>query len=175
MKNSSLRVGTAAVLVSTAMASALAMIGLNANAAQQPFVPPSFFPLPMSINQLMVGVVDDAAHGIWAAGNKAAPLSNDEWVEVRMNTYQLQAAATLVSLGGTGPADRGWVTSPAFQQHVRTLNNQAVTARTAVDAKNQTALRTAGDNLVDVCNGCHQEFKPDVPTEGILLQRGHDY
>jgi CRP/FNR family cyclic AMP-dependent transcriptional regulator len=30
------------------------------------------------------------------------------------------------------------------------------------------ALRSAGDTLVDVCEGCHEEFKPDLPTEGIL-------
>jgi hypothetical protein len=47
----------------------------------------------MSLNRLMVAVVNDAAHGIWAGGNKDMPLSSDEWVEIEMNTYQLQAAA----------------------------------------------------------------------------------
>jgi cytochrome c556 len=90
-----------------------------------------------------------------------------------MNTFQLQAAATLVSIGGTGAADRGWVTSPAFQEWARKLSDQAVSARSAVTAKNQMALRTAGDTLVDTCNACHKQFKPDVPTEGIFLKRGH--
>ena len=103
------------------------------------------------------------------------PLSGDEWVEIEMNTFQLQAAATLVSIGGTGPADRGWVTSPAFQEKVRKLSDLAVSARTAVAAKNQMALRTAGDALVDVCNDCHDVFKPGIPTEGIFLKRGHGY
>ena len=31
-------------------------------------IPPVFLPLQMSLNQLMVAVVDDAAHGIWAGG-----------------------------------------------------------------------------------------------------------
>jgi hypothetical protein len=35
------------------------------------------------------------------------------------------------------------------------------------------ALRSAGDTLVDVCNDCHDVFKPGIPTEGILLKRGH--
>jgi hypothetical protein len=43
-----------------------------------------------------------------------------------------------------------------------------MTVKRAVDAKNQMALRSAGDALVEVCEGCHKQFKPDVPTEGIL-------
>jgi hypothetical protein len=129
----------------------------------------------MSLNRLMVAVVDDAAHGIWAGGNKNERLNDLEWVEIEMNTYQLQAAATLVSQGGTGPADRGWATSPAFQERARKLNDMAVIARKAVTAKDNMALRTAGDQLVDVCNECHALFKPDVPTEGIFLKRGHGF
>jgi len=98
-----------------------------------------------------------------------------EWGEIEMNTYQLQAAATLVSMGGTGPADMGWATSPGFQERVRKLNDMAVRARSAVTAKDQMALRAVGDTLVDVCNDCHNVFKPGIPTEGILLKRGHGY
>jgi hypothetical protein len=151
-----------------------ALVGWSANAAQPGTAPPPL-PLGMSMNRLMVAVVDDAAHGIWAGGNKTGKLSALEWVEVEMNTYQLQAAATLVSIGGTGKADHGWVTDPAFQEWSRKLNEAGISARSAVTAKNQMALRVAGDKLVDTCNACHKEFKPDVPTEGILLKRGHDY
>jgi hypothetical protein len=151
------------------------LVGWSANAAQPGAAPPVSIPLGMSMNRLMVAVVDDAAHGIWAGGNKTGKLSALEWVEVEMNTYQLQAAATLVSMGGTGTADHGWVAAPAFQEWSRKLNEAGISARSAVTAKNQMALRIAGDKLVDTCNACHKEFKPDVPTEGILLKRGHDY
>jgi hypothetical protein len=165
----------AATLLSVSIFGALGMIGWNANAQQREFFPPEFLPLGMSLNRLMVAVVDDAAHGIWAGGNKNMPLSGDEWVEIEMNTFQLQAAATLVSIGGTGPADRGWVTSPAFQEKARKMSDLAVSARTAVAAKNQMALRTVGDTLVEVCNDCHNVFKPNIPTEGIFLKRGHGF
>jgi hypothetical protein len=149
------------------------LVGRTPSLAQA--VPPVFLPLQMSLNRLMVAVVDDAAHGIWAGGNKNEPLNDLEWVEIEMNTYQLQAAATLVSIGGTGPADRGWVTSPAFQERARKLSDIAVSARSAVIAKNQMALRSVGDTLVDVCNDCHDVFKPGTPTDGIFLKRGHGY
>jgi hypothetical protein len=163
----------------TVAALSLASVGLASLVGWSPTlaqaVPPAFLPLQMSLNRLMVAVVDDAAHGIWAGGNKNEALTDSEWVEIEMNTYQLQAAATLVSIGGTGPADRGWATSPGFQERARKLNDMAVSARSAVTGKNQVALRSVGDTLVDVCNECHDVFKPGIPTEGIFLKRGHGY
>ena len=140
------------------------MIGWHANAQQSGFIPPVFLPLGMSMNRLMVAVVDDAAHGIWAGGNKDMPLSRHESVEIEMNTFQLQAAATLVlSIGATGPSGPRLGNFPAFQEKARKLSDLAVTARTAVAAKNQMALRTAGDTLVDVCNDCHDVFNRASP------------
>ena len=66
-----------------------------------------------------------------------------------MNTFQLQAAASLTSIGGTGQADRGWADSPEFQDWTRKLNDQAVVARSAVDAKDAKALRAAGGGCDD--------------------------
>jgi len=74
----------------------------------------------------MVGMVDDVAHDIWEGGNKSAPLNDREWSVIDEHALQLQAAATLVSLGGTGPADRGWVTSPAWQDWARKLRDAGV-------------------------------------------------
>jgi hypothetical protein len=168
----------AATVLSLTFLSALGIMGWHANAQSKPqsgFIPPGFLPLGMSINQLMVAIVDDAAHGLWEGGNTDMPLSELEWVEIQMNTFQLEAAATLISLGGTGPADRGWVTSPGFQERARKLSDLAVSARGAAVAKDQKALRTAGDTLVDICNDCHTVFKPNIPTEGIFLKRGHGY
>jgi hypothetical protein len=102
------------------------------------------------------------------SGNKGGALTGQEWRETNEHAYQLQALATLVSLGGTGQADKGWVTSPGWQEWAGKLRDAGVSVKRAVDAKNQMALRSAGDALVDTCEGCHKQFKPDVPTEGIL-------
>ena len=154
--------------------SALSLIGWNANAAQQGAGQPPFLPLSISINALMVDIVDDTAHDVWEGGNKNTPLSSNEWLEIGEHATQLQAVARLISLGGTGQADRGWVVSPAWQDWSRKLREAGVTVKRAVDAKNQMALRSAGDVLVDVCEGCHKQFKPDLPTEGIL-HAGHGH
>ena len=65
------RTKIAATLLSVSVFGALGMIGWHANAQQSGFVPPVFLPLGMSMNRLMVAVVDDAAHGIWAGGRYA--------------------------------------------------------------------------------------------------------
>jgi hypothetical protein len=154
--------------LSVATVSALSVIGWSASAAQQGAGQTPFLPLSISINALMVTTVDHIAHDIWEGGNKSNALTGQEWQFINEYAYQLQAAATLVSLGGTGQADRGWVTSPAWQDWARKLRDAGVTVTRAVDSKNQMALRSAGDALVDVCEGCHKEFKPALPTEGIL-------
>jgi hypothetical protein len=153
--------------LSVAGVSALSVIGWRESAAQQGAQPP-FLPLSIGINALMVTMVDDVAHNIWEAGNKANSLTGREWLDVNEHAYQLQAAATLISLGGTGQADRGWVISPAWQEWSAKLRDAGVAVKRAVDAISQMALRSAGDALVDVCEGCHKQFKPNLPTEGIL-------
>jgi len=168
MKISFLPIRTTVAMLSVATVSALGTIGWSASAAQQGAAQTPYLPLSISINALMVGMVDDVAHDIWEGGNKGGTLTGLEWLVLNEHALQLQAAATLVSLGGTGQADRGWVASPAWQDWARKMRDAGVTVKRAVDTKNQMALRSAGDALVDVCEGCHKQFKPDVPTEGIL-------
>ena len=36
----------------------------------------------------------------------------------------------------------------------------------AVAARDITRISSAGDEIVEVCEGCHFAFKPDLPTSG---------
>lgn len=165
--------GMVAALGATALG-ALSFLGWSANAAQQGAGQPAFLPLSVSINALMVAVVDDVAHNIWDGGNKTTPLTDDEWLIVDEHATQLQAMATLTSMGGTGAMDRGWVAAPGWQDWSQKLRDVGVAVKAAADGKNQTALRRAGDTLVTVCEGCHDQFKPELPTEGIM-HKGHGH
>jgi hypothetical protein len=156
------------------IAGALVAVGWNARAAQNPAHHSAFLPLDMSINQVMVAVVDDAAHSIWEGGNTRKSLTDGQWQTIEAHTYQLQAAATLISLGGTGKIDAAWTANPAFQQNVKKLREMAIASRKAVAAKDQGALRSAGDQLVTICEGCHKQFKPDAPSEGIYHKPYYD-
>ncbi|MDH3508699.1 MAG: cytochrome c [Gammaproteobacteria bacterium] len=127
----------------------------------------SFVPLATSINALMVALVDHSAHELWDAGYQETMTGRD-WQIIEQHAIQLVAAGTLTSLGGTGAADRGWAVSPAWQTLSQDMTDAALAALAAVQDHDQMALQAAGSDLVDACEGCHDQFKPDSPTEGIL-------
>ena len=140
------------------------LLAWRADAAQ----PESYFiPVPVSINAMMVALVDHSAHEIWDAGN-ASTLTGRDWQNVEQHTIQLAAAGSLISTGGTGTADYGWVMSPRWQEWARVLTDGALQASQAVQDQDRMALVSAGDTILQSCDGCHQVFKPDVPTEGIM-------
>lgn len=123
----------------------------------------------VSINALMVALVDHAGHELWNAEKEGAAPKNDKgWRELEHHAIQLSAAGSLIALGGTGKADPGWAALPDWKKHSQELNDAGMAALTAVRAKNLEALVKANGQLVEVCESCHKEFKPDLPTEGII-------
>jgi cytochrome c556 len=46
-------------------------------------------------------------------------------------------------------------------------------ALAAANARNLDALVAANGQVVESCEGCHKEFKPDLPTEGIVHTHDH--
>jgi len=126
-------------------------------------------PLPISINALMVAQVDHASHELWDAGKEGhAPKTDQEWEELEHHAMQLAAGATLISLGGTGQADAGWVVKPEWKPLAQRLSDTAMGAVNAAHAKDLPKLLKAGDDLTDVCESCHKAFKPQIPSEGIV-------
>jgi hypothetical protein len=45
----------------------------------------------------------------------------------------------------------------------------------AAKTKNLELLGTAADALVASCEGCHDAFKPELPTEGIMHLPDYDH
>jgi len=131
-------------------------------------------PVSTSINALMVALVDHSAHQIWEAGS-AETLTGQDWQRAEQHAIQLAASGTLISLGGTGIADAGWVTAPAWQEWSQVLTNRALAALAAVRNTDQDALNSAGGMLIEACDGCHQAFKPELPTEGLTHVPHYDF
>ena len=148
-----------------ASASLIAIAGWRVSQAQSDDA--DYVPVATSINALMVALVDHSAHEIWEAGS-AQTLTGRDWQTVEQHAIQLIAAGTLVSLGGTGVADQGWVVAPAWQDWTQQMTDGALAALAAVEDHDQSALNDAGGVIVDSCEGCHEAFKPDSPTEGIM-------
>ena len=133
-----------------------------------------FIEMQTSLNAIMVAMVDWSAHEVWEAGY-ADNLSGRQWLTTKQYAIELLASGTLVSLGGTGKADMGWVQSPAWQSWTSQMIDDTRKALEAIEAKDQEALRAAGESLINACEGCHTDFKPDIPTEGILHVPHHEY
>jgi hypothetical protein len=73
---------------------------------QAPPPAPAMVAPKLSLNAVMVAVVDHAAHGIWNVDAKP-PKTDQEWGELEEHAIQLASAATLISISGTGPSDAG--------------------------------------------------------------------
>lgn len=149
------------------IASLTILFGWSLSIAQQSEDQASGIPVPTSVNALMVALVDHAAHAIWEAGYEEA-LTGRDWQTVEQHAIQLAASGTLISLGGTGVADRGWVMAPAWQELTQRMTDGALDALAAVENQNQQALSDAGTVIVEACEDCHEIFKPESPTEGIV-------
>ena len=123
-----------------------------------PTVPPE-----VSVNALMVSSIDHAAHVIWETESEP-PATDDDWLELEYHAIQL----TMISLGGSGPADAGWARLPAWEQYAQEMTDIGVSVLQASRNKYVDGVIAAGDDLVDACENCHQEFKPELPTEGLV-------
>jgi cytochrome c556 len=127
---------------------------------------------PVSINAAMVALVDHAGHELWDV-EKAGPKANIDWLNVDHHAIQLASAGALVTIAGTGVNDREWVNSPNWQKWARAMSDAAMAARKAAEGKNRDALVAANGQLVEACEGCHKEFKPDLPSEGLTHVHTH--
>lgn len=133
-----------------------------------------FIEMQTSLNAMMVAVVDWAAHEIWEAGY-AETMTGRNWLTTKQYAIELLAAGTLVSLGGTGRADMAWVEDPEWQEWTAKMIIETQDALRAIEAQDQERLLAAGERLVETCEGCHDIFKPTIPTEGILHVPHHEY
>jgi hypothetical protein len=125
----------------------------------------------ISINELMVAWIDHSGHALWDVEPEGrAPKTDAEWREVERHAIQLAASGPLLTLGGTGQADPGWAQSPDWKTHAQGMSNAAMEAVSAARAKNFEALVKANGRLVETCENCHNQFKPELPTEGKTHQ-----
>jgi hypothetical protein len=127
---------------------------------------------PVSINAEMVSVIDHAGHELWSAERKA-PKTDADWENLAEHATQLASAGALVRVAGTGTNDTMWVASPDWQKWSRALSDAGLAALKATEGKKLDALVAANGQLVESCEGCHKQFKPSLPSEGITHAHMH--
>lgn len=135
---------------------------------------PAPLEMPVSINALMVTLIDHAAHHIWDYGTMERDIADEEWRIVEYYAIQLAAAGPAITLGGSGDMDDAWSTSPQWIEHARNMSSIAQQAIVAAQDHDKAALRTLGNDLTDSCDACHAAFKPELPTEGLVHDPDYD-
>jgi cytochrome c556 len=135
---------------------------------------PTTAKLDVSINEVMVALIDHAAHNLWNVEQEGkAPKTDADWQVVQEHAVQIAAAGPAITQGGAGSRDAEWVKTPSWHMYAQRMSDAGVAALTAAKSKDQRALVTANGQLVDTCEQCHKEFKPDLPTEGIVHTHAH--
>lgn len=126
------------------------------------------FPMPVSVNSLMVTMIDHSAHYIWDYAALEDRMLEEEWLAVEYYSVQLAAAGPLMTLGGAGELDNAWAVSPEWLSSAMDMTNAAMKSLNAARLQDKQLLETAGDELLDACLACHRAFKPEIPTEGVI-------
>ena len=124
--------------------------------AQQAFHP------TVSINDIMVFIIDHNSHALWDVAEDA-PDNADDWHLLEHSALALAAAGNLTNIGGTGPNDQAWVMKAEWQAYSQAMANAGLAAVDAVRARNVDGVLAAGDALLNSCIGCHREYKPELP------------
>lgn len=152
--------------LATSLIAAMSVVLLAGCDKQAPPDPQSVTRLPVSHNEVMVALVNQSADPIWVAAWRN-PQTEDDWRTLERLAYQLQIAGALLVMPGTGPNDDAWAADPAWREFANQLMNAGAGAVVAANSRDVDAISAAGDQIVEVCEGCHIAFKPEVPTGGI--------
>jgi hypothetical protein len=119
----------------------------------------------VTLNQVMVDVVNEHAHGIWdidIPGNE--PDTDAEWIAVRHAATTLAAAGSITVLGGSGANDRSWLDRPDWQAMSQAMTDAGLKALAGAERRNVEAVRAAGNELLLTCINCHRAYRLDVPN-----------
>lgn len=124
-------------------------------------------PLRVSINAVMVALVDFAADGIWRPAASETPLTDRQWLFAEQDATNLIASASLITMPGAGASDARWVEEDDWRRWATEMQATAEQAKAAIDTRDQPRLKLVGDRLVEICQTCHQKYKPGLPSMGI--------
>ncbi len=119
----------------------------------------------VSLNEIMVYVVDPHSNELWDAATKP-PTSEDEaaWKALERGAVAIAAAGSLTKLSGNAPTDQNWTQQPDWAKYSQEVSNAGLLALKAVQAKDVSALSKAGDQLVLSCLNCHRQYKLAMPA-----------
>jgi hypothetical protein len=159
-----MRFARSMLLVSAAIVGGLAGCEQQTT-AEAPAAPPapasSAAPAAQDSRSFMVGVVQPATQVLWNFGY-AEKMTDENWDEVSKATATLVGAMPTIQAGGFSDEEKARASKGGWQDWAKRTADLVQAAKQASDQKNQMALATAGDGLVETCGGCHTEFDPNA-------------
>lgn len=127
---------------------------------------PELLKLTVPTVDFMRAAVEIPADGIWATQAKEK-LTDTDWLLADQDSVALASAATLVSLGGTGPKDQTRAAAADWKAWTRELQASAIALRAAAKAKDQAKFNDTADKLTATCEACHAKYRPETPSDGV--------
>ena len=112
-----------------------------------------------NMKDYMVNVVMPNTQPLWDNGY-ADKISNEDWTKMQQAAATLQGTIPTITSGGSVPAEQTRAKAAAWQDWTKKMAGAVVATKAAVDKKDQMALQTSGDSLVEICEGCHMAFDP---------------
>ena len=131
-------------------------------AAPAPAADNTYTPV-VSLNEIMVYVVDPHANEIWDAATRP-PATDADWRALNRAAVAIAAAGNLTKLAGNGPKDQEWTQQANWVGHSQAVADAGLAAVEAVRARNSAQLSKAGDQLVLTCINCHREYRLELPS-----------
>jgi hypothetical protein len=166
-------VGAAAVVLvagrglSPAAATGLSPAARAGTAAHPVTLPPTLEPTPShTVQQLMVGLVDPAADGIWnSVGSIVTSTSEETWAPSTDTDWQrLEGHARALARGAEALVDPIRVNGRHdWAVPARALRTASAAALAAAQRRDTTAIYAASEQLLDACQQCHTHYW--LPTE----------
>ncbi len=134
--------------------------------------------LPVSLNAVMVGAIDHASDPLFGVGNAMygsgkIPRSDADWAEVQFHAYQMVILGKVIQLPGTGPKDAEWAANPQYRAFADSLSAVGMDMLALTEKKDAKGFQAAGNKLIDICESCHQAFKPEIPTMKLYHRALH--
>jgi hypothetical protein len=124
------------------------------------------FSTPLTTLQLMRANVEIPADGIWAA-QSAEKLTDQDWLLADQDAVNIVAASSFIAAGGAGPKDRAWAANADYQAWAKDVQDTGLKILAAVKAKDQMKMADAADHLSEVCQSCHDKYRPEISSDGV--------
>jgi hypothetical protein len=103
---------------------------------------------------------------------RSAPKTDADWEMVAEHAIQMAAAGTLITLPSSGSNDLRLVQKADWGKWARGMSD-AGRPHTTTEKKDFEALMAANSRLGNACEGCHKQYKPELPSEGVVHRHTH--